>query len=271
MTLEYIHPDELHKHLENVKLYGDTPDQELVESVKQHGVFEDHPIGYVMDGDFRRIVSGHRRHQAARLAKCEMVPVVRLTELEGDDLAIREHLVLSNKHRNKSNEILAREAAFLEAICSERAASRMQQGTSLDPSLLGDEGSRDEERGRTDEIVGEKLGVGKKKARSLIAAGKALNEAESKGQERKAERIKKGLKKSAAAGAEAAKPKPAKNGSVVQTKFDDKAKFDKPIGILRRSLDERLEAFPAGERHFNKCKYALNQFLTVVLEWRDDK
>src|SRR5688572_30373876 len=99
MTLEYIHPDELRKHLENIKLYGDTPDQELVESVRQHGVFKDHPIGYVMDGELRIIVSGHRRHQAARLAEIDRVPCVRLKELEGDELAIREHLVLSNKHR----------------------------------------------------------------------------------------------------------------------------------------------------------------------------
>jgi ParB-like chromosome segregation protein Spo0J len=104
VTLEYVHPDELKNHLTNLSIYGDTPDQELVESVRQYGVFEDHPIGYVQDGDFKRIVSGHRRNQAARITKQEMVPCIRLKDIEDDPLAIEERIILSNKQREKTRE-----------------------------------------------------------------------------------------------------------------------------------------------------------------------
>lgn len=111
--IEWMAPEELRNHPTNLSIYGDSPDPELVASVKAHGVFPDHPIGYVLDGDFRVIVSGHRRNQAAKINKLESVPCIRLKELEGDELAIKERIILSNKQRVKSKEQLAREAETL--------------------------------------------------------------------------------------------------------------------------------------------------------------
>lgn len=267
MTIEWIHPSELKNHPTNISIYGDTPDQELVESVRQHGVFEDHPIGYVMDGDFRRIVSGHRRNQAAKITKQESVPIVRLKLLEGDPLAIEERIILSNKQRVKTKEQLAREAAHLINIESRRAEARKLSGTgdhrgTSTPEVVA--------KGRAREIVAESLGVSDKTARNLITAGKALEDAEKNGHTKKAESIKKGLEKSAAAGAEAAKPKPPKNGSVVAPKYDEK-KIDKPLGIIRRELDERLKEFPTTERGYRAAKHALSEFCDRLMEWRAAK
>jgi len=47
--------------------------QELVESIKQVGLL--HPLTVVEEGDGYRIVAGHRRYEAARLAGLEKVPV----------------------------------------------------------------------------------------------------------------------------------------------------------------------------------------------------
>lgn len=258
MTIEWIHPDELRNHPTNISIYGDAPDPELLASVKAHGVFPDHPIGYVMEGDFRVIVSGHRRNQAAKIAKLDMVPVVRLTELEGDPLAIKERIILSNKQRIKTAEQKAREAALLIDIESERAKARQNLGVNLP------EGSK----GRASEKIADSLGVSEKTARSLIVAGKALEDAEKKGQTKKAAKIKKGLERSAAAGAKAAKPeKLPKNGSVVAPPYDEK-RLDKPLGVVRRELDTRLEAYPQTEKLFRAAKYALSQFQDALNNWR---
>jgi len=125
MTLEWIDPNELKNHPVNLAIYGDKPDPELVESVKRHGVFPDHPIGYVADGEFLTIVSGHRRVQAAKVNKCKQVPCVRLKELEGDELAIRERIILSNSQRKKTPEQLAREAADFGRDIHRRVIERL--------------------------------------------------------------------------------------------------------------------------------------------------
>lgn len=201
--LEWIHPSELRNHPTNISIYGDTPDPELVASVKAHGVFEDHPIGYVFDGEFRVIVSGHRRNQAAKISKLEMVPCVHLEDIEGDPLAIEERIILSNKQRVKTNEQLAREASRLADIEAKRAEQRKLKSlnNAVDSSSVSDDTN-----GKTRQKVAESLGTSEATAQRLISAGKALEDAESKGHDKKAERIKKGLEKSAAAGAKAAKP-----------------------------------------------------------------
>lgn len=265
MALEWIHPDELRNHPTNLSIYGDKPDPELVESVRLHGVFEDHPIGYVLDGEFRVIVSGHRRNQAARLTKQEMVPCVRLKDIEGDELAIEERIILSNKQRVKNEIVMAKEAARLIEIEKKRAEIRQHQG--------GVRGSSTPEvpTGRAREKVAEALGVSDKTARNLITAGTAMADAKQKGHTKKVERIEKALvEKGAAAGAREAQPKPPKNGSIVPPKYDDK-KIDKPLGAIRRELDERLKAFPETERLFRAAKHALSQFCDRLTEWRQAK
>lgn len=266
--IEWIHPDELRNHPTNLSIYGDTPDQELVESVRQHGVFEDHPIGYVQDGDFKRIVSGHRRNQAAKISKQDSVPIVRLKDIEGDELAIEERIILSNKQRVKTNEQLAREAAKLAAIEASRAELRKLKN--LKNSAESSTVSIDTVE-KTRRKVANSLGTSESTAQRLITAGQALESAESHGQNRKADRIKKGLEKSVAAGAEAAKPaKPPKNGSVANPTYDDK-KIDRPLGVIRRELDERLKLYPTTERLYRAAKHALSQFCDRLTDWRQSK
>jgi ParB-like chromosome segregation protein Spo0J len=63
--------------------------------------------------------------------------------------------------------------------------------------------------------------------------------------------------------------KKPKNGAPVQATFDDKGKIDKPIGQIRRALDDRLEKFPGTDRFFNKAKYALGELQNIMVEWRE--
>lgn len=238
MALEWIHPDELRNHATNISIYGDTPDQELVESVRLHGVFEDHPIGYVMDGEFRVIVSGHRRNQAAKLTKQEMVPCVRLKDIEDDPLAIEERIILSNKQRVKTNEQKAREAAKLADILKSRAQAR--SAANLKNSAESSTVSGDTVE-KTRQKVADSLDVSEATAQRLITAGKALTDAESKGQTRKATAIKKGLQKSAAAGAKAAKPKPAKKPAEATQEEDGPDREPRHKTVASQSVIKKAE------------------------------
>jgi hypothetical protein len=275
-VIEWIDPEELSNHPINIEIYGDAPDAQLVESMKAHGFLEDHPIGYVLDGDFRYIVSGHRRRGAARTAKLKQVAAVRLKNLECDPLAIREHIIKSNLQRVKTAEQMAREAAQLAAIETERAASRQKSKLkqNVEKPLENTVGGEPPRRsGRTREKVQEALGVGEDKARDLITAGTALVAAEKSGDQTKAAEIKQGLSKSVAAGARAAKttaePKPPKpkNGQPINQPFDDKNKIQKPLGQLVRGLDEKNQAQP-DDRSFRACKYSLNQLQQHLDGWK---
>lgn len=64
--------------------------------------------------------------------------------------------------------------------------------------------------------------------------------------------------------------RPPKNGSVATPSYDDK-KIDKPLGVIRRELDERLKVFPGTEREFRAAKHALSQFQDRLDEWRGAK
>lgn len=260
--IEWIHPDELRNHPANTSIYGDTPDQEFVESVRQRGVFPHTPIGYVQDGDFKVIVSGHRRRQAAKIAKLDMVPVVRLKDIEGDELAIKEMIVASNANRQKTREQMAREAALLAEIESERASLRQKQGGKWTPLSPLDS------KGATREKVAKVLKTSERTAQRLIEAGRTLIEAEASGDKELAEDIKHGLEHSVRAGDRAAKPQ--KNGTVVAPVYDEK-RIDKPLGVIRRELDERLAAFPGTDRQFRAAKHALSEFANRVEDWRGGK
>lgn len=203
--IEWMDPGELRNHLTNIAIYGDTPDQELVASVKEHGVFEDHPIGYVCNGEFKVVVSGHRRLQAAKMAKQKLVPCVRLKSLEGDDLGIRERVILSNKHRHKTTEQMAREAAQLAEIESERARMRQIGALKNGPKKQADSSSVSPDTdGKTRKKVAKALDVSEATAQRLITAGTKLQQAEKSGNIEKAESIKEALSESAIAGAKAA-------------------------------------------------------------------
>lgn len=64
--------------------------------------------------------------------------------------------------------------------------------------------------------------------------------------------------------------KQPKNGSVIAPAYDEK-KIDKPIGVIRRELDERVKAFPTTEKLFRAAKYALSAFNDAMTAWRGAK
>ena len=105
--------DQLKPHPKNAEIYGDTADEDLWRSVREHGVLT--PITVTAIGV---VVSGHRRLVAARAAGLSEVPVTPFDS--EDELDIIEALIESNRQRSKSNEQIGREAVELFAVISRR-------------------------------------------------------------------------------------------------------------------------------------------------------
>jgi hypothetical protein len=79
--------------------------RELAKSIRTHGVLD--PIQVTSDGV---ILSGHRRHAAARLAGLTTVPVTRRDDLHSADPAFVQLLVEANRSRDKTADERVREA-----------------------------------------------------------------------------------------------------------------------------------------------------------------
>jgi ParB family chromosome partitioning protein len=80
----------------NESIYGDTVDDQLIESIRENGILEPLIVDYK-----NRIVSVHRRWFAAQKLGLKEVPV-ELFKSE-DELEIQTVLVEANRQRIKSN------------------------------------------------------------------------------------------------------------------------------------------------------------------------
>src|SRR6185295_15594228 len=95
ITYESRNPFKLKNHPLNSEIYGDTADDEFVKSCER-GI----EVPLLILGD-DRIVSGHRRMQAARKLKMAEVPVIVRRDLV-DPLDIEWAFIISNKTRPKT-------------------------------------------------------------------------------------------------------------------------------------------------------------------------
>lgn len=112
-------PSQLMPHALNDRIYGDSADTELIESIKQKGILT--PLTVTFDD---RIISGHRRWRAALDLGIVSVPVVIFGS--EDELDIEEALIEANRQRVKTMEQIGREGPELRRIQNERSS---RQGT----------------------------------------------------------------------------------------------------------------------------------------------
>lgn len=219
-TNEHRDPYKLKNHPLNIKLYGGKPPTpQFIADVKKLGILQQLLI--TVDDV---VISGHTRKDAARIAGIKEVPVSVLRDVT-DPLDLEELLIVSNRQREKDNETLAREAARLAGIESERAVSR-QKATQRDGAApvmalapSPEKPEKNEDFGSTREKVAEALGVGDKTAQKLIETGSELEKAEAEGDTEHADEIKAGLQQSVSAGHRAAKGEKAPE--VAPTPFDE--------------------------------------------------
>jgi protein gp37/ParB-like chromosome segregation protein Spo0J len=140
----------LRPHPRNQAIYGDKADEELVVSVRQHGVVV--PLLVTRDG---LIVSGHRRWHAASRAGLDNVPVLEFWS--EDENEILSALLESNRQRVKTNEQLIREYHVWLEIEAWRARQRMIDAHAASANLR-------EQEGRASDFAAERVG---RKPRSM--------------------------------------------------------------------------------------------------------
>jgi len=176
--------DELKTHPLNARIYGDEADQPLVDSIMEHGVMQP-----VLIDKTNRIISGHRRSNAATKAGLNSIPATVFPS--DDELDIEAALIESNRQRSKTNEQKAREASCLLEV--EKARARLRKTTAnsntdlpaISPGDTGD--ARD--------VVARKLRIGAKKVMESAAVVGAIDKLKADGNTEDAEKIRSELKK----------------------------------------------------------------------------
>ena len=109
--------EKLHHHPKNAEFYGETDDiTDLVASIEDTGFDDNEPIEIIQEPrnnwPANRIVSGHRRHEAARQAGLDEVPV-RTVDFENEDEELN-YLLQKNRYRQKTDGMLIREGMWYE-------------------------------------------------------------------------------------------------------------------------------------------------------------
>lgn len=201
--MEYRAVSELHPHPENVNIYGDSADSDLITSVKEKGVIN--PLLITFDN---RVINGHRRLDAARKAGLKEVPFVEFPS--HDELDILEALVESNRQRQKTNEQIGREARVLLNIEQERLRRKKESTSSLtatQDSAQVNEPQKLDRRDRADSYrnTGEKIGKSHTFVHQTVSVVDAIDTLEERGRTLEAQQLRTTLNQSAVKAYETAK------------------------------------------------------------------
>ena len=118
-----MNPRKLTSHPLNATLYDEVVVDDFVASIKKEGV-----LTPLIITPKNVIVSGHRRQQAAVIAKLRYVPCIIHEDLK-DPLAIEEALIQANKQREKTAEQKTKEFKRLKEIEAKRDKKRLKTST----------------------------------------------------------------------------------------------------------------------------------------------
>ena len=218
---------ELKPHPRNDAIYGDTADETLVASVRENGILE--PL--LIDRK-DRIISGHRRWDAAKQAKLKDVPV-EVFKSE-DELEIRTALVEANRQRIKTNEQVAREAVEIYAVEKDKANERQReagkQGKKKLPVILP-------EAGDARDLAGERLGMSGKKVELAVQVIDAIDRLKEEGSAKQAEALRVELNKFSVSRAH----KVAREAGQLKGVAEEKMKADEDYFLVKdwKRMDEK--------------------------------
>lgn len=167
-TIITVATDSLQTHPMNTKVYGAVDwkkgnNKDFLASIQKHGVLQ--PLIYARlsfdDGESygNYVVSGHRRHEAAKKLGFTKVPVQILGDTTGkfttDALLGAElFLIESNRQRVKTGEQKAREFKELKRIEAALAKQRMESGKKADPAPNSTQGTKGKAAAKAAEAVG---------------------------------------------------------------------------------------------------------------------
>jgi protein gp37 len=177
-------------HPQNTEIYGDGADPELVESIREKGVLN--PVLVTAD---HRIISGHRRWAAVKKAHGPKASIPITYFGSNDELDVLEALIHSNRQRDKTNEMKAREYGWLKKIKNEQ---NNRQGQRSD-KLSSDRINGIPEKGTSDNALSEvpptrqaaaEVGISQPAADKAEAVVEVIDTLEAKGDARSAKQLR---------------------------------------------------------------------------------
>lgn len=253
-TIEQVGIHLLHPHPYNQKIYGNEDISELAEHIKASKWIK--PL-VVSQGN--RIISGHRRWQAAVSLGYTCVPVERRTFQNDDDEL--EALLLENQYREKTPEQRVREGEMWEDIERKKAEQRqkatLKQGTIVPvqenfPERVAPESAI---KGQSRDKVAERVGFGTgrtyQKAATVVKTADKLAE---EGKKEEAQALLNVLNtQSVDAAAKVVKQPEPVRAAILQTIATGKAKDVKQAEKVARQ-EERQAAFQKAEVHLDHCQ-----------------
>ena len=189
-TLEWRDPKSLKNHPVNIAIYGDQRDEDFVASVKRHGVIDPPHILSKKVGKLpaNTVVIGHKRRQAAIIAKLPKIQVLVRHDLD-DEFDIQETLVESNRQRKKTVEEEAREFEVLKRVESHRADIRMKAKLKKGAETPAKDSFPDRE-GQARDLAAEKLGMSGKTAEKAMTVVEEIDRLDDRGHTRKADDLR---------------------------------------------------------------------------------
>lgn len=182
-VIELRDPKSLRPHTLNSRLYGPVElGDSFMASIRLHGIIV--PLVIIQSGI---ILSGHRRHGGAVAAGLTQVPCL-VRDIE-DELISEQVLIESNDQRKKTRDVISREADCLMEIESLLSAKR-QEASRITKVVHGD-GTlpSPQKQGESSEIVGKKINLAGKTVRKAAKVGKAIRQAEERGDTEVASRL----------------------------------------------------------------------------------
>lgn len=151
-TVSKADVSDLEPHPKNTDIYGEEDlEDSFVNSVREKGVLE--PLVITREN---RIISGHRRHKAAKRVGVETVPV-RYSEFD-DELAEREALIEFNRQREKTPGQITNEFEEILEIEQERAQKRKKHQEPEHPETFPD--AQGSDKGDARDKAAEKVNAG---------------------------------------------------------------------------------------------------------------
>jgi len=200
MALNLLKPHPL-----NAKIYGDSADADLVESIEANGILS--PILVTSEKAEigpNVIISGHRRYYAAKRLGVDAVPVF-ISDIY-DAIDIEEAVIVANKQRQKNGEQIGREIQKLMDIVSKRARQRSLANLNNNniPVEVGNLPPRGSS-GKSRDVVGRMLGIGGTTAIRAAKAVTVIDDLLAGGEVEQAEEIRTALNKSVNSGYSLAK------------------------------------------------------------------
>jgi len=252
--------DKLKPHRVNEFIYQDRADDDLIDSVRAHGILT--PLQATGNG--KTIVSGHRRLDAAKRLNMDTVPVIFLSKMFPEDET--ELLIEMNRQRPKTNEQKVREAQVL-TDCENKRRRRLRQEASG--------GEQPEFEKSVRQTVAEKLGVSEMHTQRLVSVGNAMDAAEESGNQEAVEEIRNQVNQSVKKAAESvAKPKKSeprpdawdfdREGTIIELEAAEAA-----VGEAARCVKSAVEAHGNPSDHSRRCEKKIMELRVLLQKWKE--